>query len=133
MPSISDDGKPAILDEGEFPLEEEEEEDFDTSWLTYSFDLWKPAVVDGHVYQVGEVPLLISKSQIERRQATVGGDLAKYLLPRVVRRERKSIRTPRARSLGVVAAAAGRRRSTCATGVATQLPVPIRTRFVRPS
>ncbi len=89
MPSISDDGQPRILDEEEFPLEEEEEEDFDPSRLQYSFDLWKPAALDGYTYQVGEVPLVISAEQLARRRATVGGALAKYLLPLVVRRERE--------------------------------------------
>jgi len=57
--------------------------------LIFPFDLWKPALVDGHGYQVGGVPLPVYGDQIERREESWGGDLMKYLLPRVVRRERQ--------------------------------------------
>ena len=54
MPAVGADGRAVIFDEQEFPLEEEEDEQFDPDRLMYGFDLWLPAVLDGWPYQVGD-------------------------------------------------------------------------------
>ncbi|MHB9077877.1 MAG: hypothetical protein ACYC3X_10315 [Pirellulaceae bacterium] len=88
MPAVGSDGKAAIFDGEEFPLEEEEDEEFPFEELQYAFDLWLPAALDGWPYQVGEGSLVIASRQIERRRRSYGGALAKYLLPHVVAREK---------------------------------------------
>ncbi len=87
MPVLANDGWPRLFDEEEFPLDEDAESEFDPNLLLYALDLWRPALIDGSTYQVGEFPLLISADQIENRRRSLGGVLAKYLLPHVVQRE----------------------------------------------
>ncbi len=89
MPVIGQDGLPVILDDEEFPLEEEEDERFALDRLIYSFSLRKAAAVDGEPYQVGEVAFDVPRPYLTRRQRARGGTLAKYLLPRVVAREKE--------------------------------------------
>lgn len=89
MPSIGEDGFPRVLDEEEFPLEADDEDPYALDQLIFPFDLWEPALVDGHVYQVGGIPLLVHGTQIQQREESRGGALTKYLLPRIVRRERQ--------------------------------------------
>ncbi len=89
MPAISPDGLPMIFDEEEFPIEEEEDEAFALDRLIYSFNLRRPTAVDGQPYQVGEASFAVPAEHIERRQSSYGGALAKYLLPRVVLREKE--------------------------------------------
>jgi hypothetical protein len=88
MPAVGGDGRAAIFDDEEFPLEEEEDEKFPLEKLQYAFDLRQPAALDGWPYQVGERSLLIASRRIERRRRSYGGALAKYLLPHVVDREK---------------------------------------------
>ena len=88
MPAVSDDGLPLIFDEEEFPIEEEEDEEFEIDRLIIPFDLCKPTVVDGQTYQVGAVSLDIWAPHIQRRRGSDGGAIAKYLLPRIVEREK---------------------------------------------
>ena len=89
MPSLSVDGLPLVLDDFEFPIEEEEDETFPLNRLIYPFNLWWPAPIDGHPYQVGTASLNIPASNLTKRRRSVGGSLAKYLLPGVVERERE--------------------------------------------
>ncbi len=89
MPALSDDGLPMILDDEEFPIEEEEDESFELDRLIYSFDLWQPALVDGHPYQMGDGTLDVPAENLARRHRAYGGALPKYLLPRVVEREKQ--------------------------------------------
>lgn len=89
MPTLSEDGRPRIFDEEEFPIEEEEDESFELSRLIYTFDLWEPTLLDGHPYQVGDGSVdVMAEHRIQRRRS-YGGALAKYLVPRVVRREQE--------------------------------------------
>ena len=60
MPALGNDGRAAMFDDEEFPLEEEEDEPFDPERLMYGFDLWLPSVLDGWPYQVGEGSLVIA-------------------------------------------------------------------------
>ncbi|MFO7904275.1 MAG: hypothetical protein R6U98_16545 [Pirellulaceae bacterium] len=89
MPALSADGLPLVLDDFEFPIEEEPNEAFNLSRLIYPFDLWQPALVDGHPYQVGQMSLGVSAEHLKTRERSFGGALTKYLLPRVVERERE--------------------------------------------
>lgn len=89
MPEISSSsGMQRILDfEGD---EIDPEEEYDPSTLLYPFDLWKPALIDGHTYQVGITPIEIEASWIKNRRPTFGGDLTKLLLPRAVEIEQEA-------------------------------------------
>lgn len=89
MPALGHDGRAAIFDPDEFPLEEDEEAPFAPDQLLYGFDLWRPAVLDGWPYQVGEGMLVIPSTQLEQRRRAYGGALTRYLLPHVVERERR--------------------------------------------
>lgn len=88
MPAISDDGKVTVLDDEDFPLADEEEEWFDSARLMYAFQLWKPAMLEGHPYYVGDGSLDVAAEHIRSRRQSAGGALTKYLLPRVVEREK---------------------------------------------
>jgi hypothetical protein len=88
LPLISDaDGKPIVNDDIGEPLYEDEL--YDPRDVEYAFQLYRPAVIDGHVYQTGEGALYVPAENVEKRRPTVGGDLTKYLLPHVVERERR--------------------------------------------
>lgn len=88
MPSLSVDGLPLIFDDEEFPIEEEEDESFEIDRLIYSFDLWQPAAVDGYQYRVGDGALYVLAKHVSDRRRSYGGAVTKYLLPRVVEREK---------------------------------------------
>ena len=88
MPGLGSDGRAALMDEDEFALEDEGDEEFPLEGLMYAFDLWQPAALDGWPYQVGGSPLVIASRQLEQRRRSYGGSLAKYLLPHVVEREK---------------------------------------------
>ncbi len=86
MPAIDADGIPVVTD-----LELEElyfEDKYTNRDVIYSFDLWAPVTLNGHAYQVGESALGITGDQIVDRRPSEGGLLAKYLLSRVVAREK---------------------------------------------
>jgi cytochrome c2 len=85
MPAIHNDGYPRVYD---LEFEELYEEDhYSVRDVMYAFDLWAPATLNGHAYQVGESALMIRGNQIENRRPSEGGLLAKYLLAHVVKRE----------------------------------------------
>jgi hypothetical protein len=83
----NEDGLPVVLDDEGDPIEEDEE--YDTATLQYVFDLWKPATLEGHGYEVGVLPVTVPASTIVKKYAGWGGDLAKMLLPRVVELEKE--------------------------------------------
>lgn len=86
MPALDNNGHPRVYD-----LEQEElyeEDSYTPNDVLYAFDLWKPTAVNGHDYQVGESAMLIPGDQVTKRHASHGGLLTKYLLPRVVAREK---------------------------------------------
>jgi cytochrome c551/c552 len=89
MPEVSSDsGRQKILDfEGD---EIDPEEEYDSSSLLHPFDLWSPALIDGHAYQVGITPIEIEANWVTHRRPTFGGDLTKLLLPRAVEYEKES-------------------------------------------
>jgi cbb3-type cytochrome oxidase cytochrome c subunit len=91
MPALDADGAPLVFDEDGFPLEDEEE--YDPTLLEYPFDLWKPAALEGNVFEPGVVPLNVRAGVLDARSAGRGGFLAKYLLPHVARRARQIIPT----------------------------------------
>jgi len=88
QPVIGDDGRPMVFDD--YGDELFDDEQYDPSALEYAFQLWQPAVLEGHEYQVGETPLTIPAGLVVAKSPSDGGFLANYLLPRVVRREREA-------------------------------------------
>jgi hypothetical protein len=86
MPTLGDDGRPLVFDDAGDELFEEEE--YQPQTLEYPFQLWQPAVLDGHGYQVGQVTVNILGEQVVARQRARGGFLARYLLPHVAKLER---------------------------------------------
>lgn len=88
LPALGADGRVVIFDEDEFPLAEEDDAQYDFDRLLFGFDLWKPAALDGWSYQVGDGSLVVAGRHFDGRRDAQGGALAKYLLPRVVERER---------------------------------------------
>lgn len=69
FPALSSDGLSRIYDDEEFPIEEEEDEPFELDRLIYSFDLWRPALIDGQPFQVGQGAIDLQADQIDLRQA----------------------------------------------------------------
>jgi cytochrome c2 len=89
MPLISnDDAKQEIWDEEGDPIEEDVEYDPDT--LLYPFDLWQPALVAGHVYEVGVKPMIVPAATLKNKRPPQGGDLTLWLLERVLQEEKKA-------------------------------------------
>ena len=88
-PSIStDDGLPVVYDEENDEVEDEET--YDTQSMKFGFDLWKSALIGGETYEVGVVPLEVSRGLISKKYPPRGGALTRYLLPRVVELEKES-------------------------------------------
>jgi len=86
MPVIADDGRPMVFDDYGDELFEDEE--YEPSLLEYAFQLWRPVVLGGHGYQVGESPLSVPARLIVKKSPSDGGFLATYLLPHVVKAEK---------------------------------------------
>lgn len=92
MPSINDnDALPIVYDNEGDPVEDVEGE-FDPTTVGYSFQVWSPVALDGKQKFVDKSPLLIPQTsvQIERRMTQLGGNLARYLVSRVVAQEKES-------------------------------------------
>ncbi|MBP62926.1 MAG: hypothetical protein CMJ62_15505 [Planctomycetaceae bacterium] len=88
FPALSDeDGLPIVWDEEEDPLEDEE--NYESDSVSYRFDLWKPALLNGNAYEVGLIQLQTPASTIEKKFAPRGGSLTRYLLPQVVALEQE--------------------------------------------
>ena len=88
QPLIGDDGRPMVFDD--YGDELFDDDQYDPGTLEYAFQLWEPAVLEGHEYQVGETPLTIPAGLVVAKSPSDGGFLANYLLPHVVRRERET-------------------------------------------
>lgn len=86
MPTLSDDGLPLLFDEDGLPLENDG--DYRRDSLEYAFDLWKPALLEGQLFEAGVQPLSIPIRAVTERRPADGGFLSRYLLPHVVGRER---------------------------------------------
>ena len=83
FPALSDeDGLPQVWDEEDDPLDDEELYQSDN--VSFRFDLWKPALLNGNAYEVGVIQLQVPAPTIEKKFAPRGGHLTRYLLPRVV-------------------------------------------------
>ena len=87
LPSLDDSGLPLVYDEEGDPLEDED--DYDPTRMEYPFDLWKATALDGAAYEVGVAPLNLPTKRITDKRESEGGFLAKYLVPRVVAREKQ--------------------------------------------
>jgi hypothetical protein len=88
QPLIGDDGRPMVFDD--YGDELFDDEQYAIGTLEYVFQLWEPAALEGHEYQVGEAPLYLLASSITAQSPSDGGFLTNYLLPHVVRRERET-------------------------------------------
>ena len=75
-------GDIVVYDEAGDPLEEGL--DYAPRGLEYPFELWKPALIDGKVFEVGGNAINIPAADIEKRYPSTSGFLARYLMPRVV-------------------------------------------------
>jgi mono/diheme cytochrome c family protein len=88
MPSLSDaDARPNATDKEDDPVEIGSP--YDPASVKYPFELWKPAVLDGQIYEPGVMQVNVATEKIVRRRAANGGVLARYLLPSVTQREKK--------------------------------------------
>ena len=78
-----------VLDEDGAPLTEEDLEDpeFDPDTFLHMFDIWKPSLFDGSPAVVGS-SVEIPATAIVKKHESIGGDLAKLLLPRVTELEK---------------------------------------------
>ncbi|MCA9217552.1 MAG: hypothetical protein KDB27_31000 [Planctomycetales bacterium] len=91
MPQLdSATGLVQVLDEDGAPLTEEDLEDpeLDPATFLHMFDVWKPSLFDGQIADVG-TPVEIPATAIVKKRASVGGDFAKMLLPRVTEVEKE--------------------------------------------
>jgi cytochrome c2 len=88
MPQLGVDSRPLVFDDYGDPLFEDEP--YDPRALEYAFQLWQPAVIDGHGYQVGGPAISVWGDQIDQRRPADGGFLATYLLPYAVEIERRA-------------------------------------------
>jgi hypothetical protein len=73
---------PLVLDEDEDEVEPDEQ--YDPESLLYPFELWEPAALEGEPYEVGLRRLIVPATAIQRRWEAWGGDLTRWLLPRVL-------------------------------------------------
>ncbi len=87
MPTIDRDGLVVVYDDYGDPVEEGYE--YDPLTLLHSFDLWKPTLLEGNPYQVGYNPLEIPATMITSIKPAHGGDLTRWLIPRVTELERE--------------------------------------------
>jgi cytochrome c2 len=88
VPVVDDNGIPLAFDDAGDPLDDGTADS--PARLELPFELWQSAPINGHAYQVGVLPLSVLSSQIERRYASDGGFLTRYLLQRVVALEKQS-------------------------------------------
>ncbi len=89
MPVISnDDATVVVLDEEGDDVDPEEE--YDPATLLYPFEPWKSLAWEGEPYEVGLRRLEIPATSIRKKYPTRGGDLTKWLLPRVVEVEKET-------------------------------------------
>jgi cytochrome c551/c552 len=86
MPTLDDFGAPLVYDDLGDPVEDDF--DYDRTTLEYPLDLWRPTALSGSVFEVGVAPLNLRAGSILEKDQAAGGFLAKYLLPRVVAREK---------------------------------------------
>lgn len=87
MPALDDQGTPLVYDIEGDPVEDDY--DYDPTELEFPFDLWEPTALAGETFEVGLAPLNLTSKQIVNKRPSTGGFLAKYLLPRVVAREKQ--------------------------------------------
>ncbi len=87
QPFVDDDGIPSAMDDYGDPVEIGE--NYDANSLTYRFQLFEPAVVDGNVHMIGPTSFNVKSSWIDRKYPANGGYLARYLVPRVTQLERE--------------------------------------------
>ena len=74
-------GLPLRSTDGKIVTDEHPEEEFPIHY----FDLWKPAVLNGEIWVVGGPSLMVPVASITKQWPAVGGHLARYLHPVVLK------------------------------------------------
>ncbi|MFO0868227.1 MAG: hypothetical protein U0935_04710 [Pirellulales bacterium] len=88
MPALNDaDAQPVVYDVEGDPVDNDGE--YPASSVSYPFDLWQPALIEGHKYEPGVMQLNLPASKLMQRYPAEGGVLARYLLPHVIKREKQ--------------------------------------------
>lgn len=84
---VDDQGRPEILSDDYEPLTEEDvaSGEFNPNWR---FTLWEPTLIAGEAYRAGDPAPLIPFDAVTRRTPEWGGDLARWIYPDVLARER---------------------------------------------
>ncbi len=77
--------KPSRLDEDGQPISDEDKQ---TPGF-YTFNLYKPTLINGKPYQVGVKDPLVPEASIEKQYPAIGGNLARLLYPTVVAEGKK--------------------------------------------
>ena len=97
VPSIADgDARPVVeyydpeFEEWDLLSNYDGTDEYKPSDLRYRFELWKPAMLNGKAYQVGQ-KLPIPFANVEKMYPSHGGYFAKYLLPYVVSRDKGGV------------------------------------------
>lgn len=93
VPSLDEkDGKPVVYDSSGDPTSQSDADaKFDKAKVEYDFTLWKPTVLEGQVYEIGQVIRNVPGEAIEQRIPSEGGYLAKYLGPHLVTRAQQGV------------------------------------------
>ncbi len=87
-PTAKDDGLPIVIDMDGVGVTNEDE--FDPRTVSYSIDLYQPAMIDGSTYQTGGSSVQIPFARVESSYPANGGVLTRYLLPKVTAYEQQA-------------------------------------------
>ena len=72
------------IDEDYLPIAELEKDAYPVGSLAYEFELYEPTLINGQLFMPKDSLPAIPVEMVKKRQAAWGGDLASYLLPRVL-------------------------------------------------
>ncbi len=90
LPKLNEDGRPVVSGEYEGELGPlADDSTYDPLTAEFQVHLYRPAILSGHPYQVTANAISVRNSYIERRYGAWGGALTRYLLARVVAREKE--------------------------------------------
>ena len=90
LPAVDDDGLQIIRDDELDPIDLEDIADYDPNSLIYSFQLWKPTLIEGKAVEAGPPAMDLPVTTITKMYPAFGGDLTFWLLPRVVEIEKET-------------------------------------------
>jgi mono/diheme cytochrome c family protein len=88
MPALDGEtGQPVMFDDFGDPIESGMQ--YDPSTVEHLFHIWDAALLGGNVYEPGILPLQIPARMIRSIRPAVGGDLTRWLVPRVIELEKQ--------------------------------------------